>query len=226
MRLVRRQSQILQLGLAVAGGQPAGALKPAGIVMPVDQVQYGLARGSRHGPEGDGDSLAARDQHPPPDAEDGIEHRADGVGEGPAFENRPARCPTRDCGPGICRDRFHALDVAVGTAFQHADMGGPRPVSPCPSAAGARPARRRSRAYIRFRRTFWRRRVGGLIHRARQRQLDIGRDLDLAQARAGIGDGNAPNLRILLRRDADFRQRDQGAIGALEAGAVFREAAS
>ncbi len=67
-------------------------------------------------------------------------------------------------------------------------------------------------------------RMGDVVSRARQRQLGIGGQLDLARARAVIGDADAAHLRVVLGRHDHLGQRRHPSVAAHDLGAVLGEA--
>ena len=222
MRIVAANAQILKLGLRVGGRQGGRPLERRGVMVTVHQIEYLLARRGRHGPEGQCHGLAARDQHTPAQAEDGIEHRTVAVGQGPTFEDRRCRA-----GVAAPRQELAAigliLDIAHRAGFGDTEMCRPDRLF----GRGPRPATCQKRAGLTqifgFHKQLGKGLVGIVIGGFCQRQFGIGRYLDLAQTGAIVGDGYAPHFRIILGRHQHFHESGEGMVGATDGGAIFRE---
>jgi hypothetical protein len=62
-----------------------------------------------------------------------------------------------------------------------------------------------------------------VIELPRQRDFGIGRQLDFPRSISMVGDRDAPNLSVVLRRNGHVQCRCKGAIAADDFGVIFFE---
>ncbi len=124
MRVVGRDAQMMKLHLRLGPGQHRRALERHRVVMLVGKVEQGLACRRGHRPEREPRGAAARDSHPPAQAEDRIEHGPDSVGQRPAVPDS-GRCTVGMSAAQKAGAIGFELYVARGFAFDDDEMRRP-----------------------------------------------------------------------------------------------------
>ena len=218
----RIDAEMAQLHLRLSPGQRGCAYEGVRLVMLVHQVQRVLARRCGSRPECDVHGRARRHPHALPQHEHRVEDRADRIGQSPAIQHRdgpPDPAPAAEKPGSVGLD----LRLAERLAFNDCMMGRPdlrlggrAPPPGCQDGAllgdifGLHEELRERRM----------RRVGC---GERERQLAIGRDLDVAHAVAAIRDRYATNLGVILRRNDDLQGRRDHCITAYEFRTILGE---
>ena len=217
-------AEMVQLHLRLGPGQRRRALEGVGVVVLVDQVEQRSRATARP---------ASRTRCAPcrrPESarggagEDRIEHGADGVGQRPAVDHGDRRRAMSRPRP---RKRARSVSYSSSPtrlALDDGEMRGPDLGLAGRRGGGASPGCAPTSATIlglheqlgegRMRR------VGA---RRRQHDLGVGGQLDLARRARRIGDRDAADLGVVLRRDDDLERRRDRAVAPDELGAILGE---
>ena len=207
------------LGLGVGQGEGPGC--GAGIVVFLGQGYGRFAAGGHTRGERHPGHPSRRQPNALPQAEDGVEQDARRAGEGAAVEGLGiprAAAPTQEDGPVALP--FHG---PLRPALQAHDVHGPDvgfvrgPGTPPGQESGA------LRQVFRLDEELAEGRVGQVVGRRGQDDLDVARDLDFAGAVADVGHGQPPHLDVVLGRDGDVELGPDVFVAALEGGLLRQE---
>ena len=194
-----------KLNLGLSPRQRGRPLERRGVAILVGQAD-GLVAGRRNQRrKGDVDALAWRQAHAASQADDRVEHGADGVGEGLTVGHR-ARCSDPMAATEKPRAVGFPLYAPDGLAFDGHHVRDPD------RRLGSRPRAPRREEGVRLghegrlHEQVGERGVGRVRRRRRQHDLGVRRHVDLPGPRSEVGERDAPNLGIVFRGH-DHRER-------------------
>ena len=192
------------------------------VAVPVSERQQGFARGRNQRPETDADARSGHHPKLVPQAEDRVEHGTD----------RIAKRPTAGNGGGIM-DRPSAADESRAVGFilylgghfavDDAQMSGPD------LGVGSATAAASCQQGPQFRHEFGcheqraERRVCHVVGLPRQHEFAIGCDFENTGTQAMVGDGNMPELGVVLWRYQHVHRGFEVAVEAGDATGAFRK---
>ena len=221
--LVRPDAEVVELDLRPGPGQRRRALEHRGIAILLGEREGLVARRRDQGREDDAGAGRRRQAHPPPQAEDRIEHRAGRVRQRPAVDHRHRRSD-----PAAATEKPHP----VGLVLRAPPLPGPRrrprgrPRRTAPSGARARRVANRASSCgdgLGLHEEVREHRVRRLRGGWREHELGVRGDLDLPRPRAEVGERHATELGVVLRRDDHLEGRRDRAVPPVELGAVLEE---
>ena len=220
VRLAVVDAEVMQLHLRVRPCERRRAVVGGGIVILVGEPEDVLVRRRDHRREGDLRRRARRDLHAHAQARDRVQHRAGEIGQRASFGHRDRRVhgPSAadearavglelDARRRVAGDHVRTEELAVGGRTRSAREDQARNLRH-ELAADEEIGERRMREVGRG----W-----------RQRDLRIGRDLDLARPRADVAQRQAADLRVVFRGHDHFEHRLDVAVLADDADAVLVE---
>ena len=195
--LVAGDAEVPQLDLRVRVGEGEGASGGAGVVVLLGQHQRRLAVGRDPGRERHAYEAAGGQAYALAQADDRIQHRADGAGQRAAVEgDRVLRRASAAEEPGAVALPLHGPLHAPFHA-QHVHGKQARFLRrPRPAAA------EESRAVgdvLGLQEQLAEGGVGEIVGREAEDRLGVARDLDLPGPVAAVGEGESPHLHVVLR---------------------------